>query len=108
VILPEELTVLENFATMLTLASILPKVILLVVGDPAGSLTTMIKSSDVNVVTALSSEIFGIAPSKVLLISFIYINKKGGDFSPPEVINLTNISYLARRHHQIHHQRLNP
>ena len=63
VILPDEFTVLENFATILTLASILPKVILLVEGDPAGSLTTIIKSSDVNVVIALSSEIFGIAPS---------------------------------------------
>ena len=63
VILPDEFTVLENFATILTLASILPKVILLVEGDPAGSLTTMIKSSDVNVVIALSSEIFGFATS---------------------------------------------
>jgi hypothetical protein len=56
-------TVLENLVVILTLEKKFPTVILLVVGEPAGSLTTMIRSSDVNVVIALSSEIFGIAPS---------------------------------------------
>jgi len=56
-------TVLENLVVILTLEKKFPTVILLVEGDPAGSLTTMIRSSDVNVVIALSSEIFGIAPS---------------------------------------------